>query len=438
MSKLFKWLEKKPGDLLAQNQKAKTLNPINIELSRHPDMQRQIKLINLTSEDLMLIKSFQPHVENGVEEVATVFYDNVLAVPSLRKIIEERTEVNYLKKLLSTYIIAMFDGVINESSIQKKMKLAQMHFKIGLEPKWYMGTFQQLQEVFIRLITKDMTSSDMREKVMLTVSKLVNFEMQIVLEEYDKENMKLREMQYDVVKKELKSQISSISEDLAELTEETSTSIKHVDDNASRISGSIHSNVESVHQIRADATTGNETVERLESQMNFITDSTESMSTIIDELKSSSNEITNIIEMVKQIAEQTNLLALNASIEAARAGDSGKGFAVVAQEVRKLAEQSKESVEQITGLVRTSTSLTDQAVHTIIDVKKRVALGLEGSVETQTKFAKILHSITENDHHINQIESDVHSLIEVIQTIGSDTEKVAITADNLHQTATQL
>lgn len=64
-----------------------------------------------------------------------------------------------------------------------------------------MGTFQQLQEVFIRLITEEMTDSSKQDKVMLTVSKLVNFEMQIVLEEYDKENMKLRVMQYDIVKK---------------------------------------------------------------------------------------------------------------------------------------------------------------------------------------------------------------------------------------------
>lgn len=65
------------------------------------------------------------------------------------------------------------------------------------------------------------------------------------------------------------------------------------------------------------------------------------------ELETKAKDITNIVSIVSGISEQTNLLALNASIEAARAGEQGKGFAVVAEEVRKLAEQSKEAVEEI-------------------------------------------------------------------------------------------
>lgn len=65
------------------------------------------------------------------------------------------------------------------------------------------------------------------------------------------------------------------------------------------------------------------------------------------ELETKAKDITNIVELVSDISEQTNLLALNASIEAARAGDLGKGFAVVAEEVRKLAEETKDAVEKI-------------------------------------------------------------------------------------------
>ena len=65
-----------------------------------------------------------------------------------------------------------------------------------------------------------------------------------------------------------------------------------------------------------------------------------------DKLEQRVGSIQNVVELIKGISDQTNLLALNASIEAARAGEQGKGFAVVAEEVRKLAEQSKEQPEK--------------------------------------------------------------------------------------------
>ncbi|MDQ0884219.1 methyl-accepting chemotaxis protein [Peribacillus sp. V2I11] len=71
----------------------------------------------------------------------------------------------------------------------------------------------------------------------------------------------------------------------------------------------------------------------------------------MDQLSNTSKEIERIVTMITSIAEQTNLLALNAAIEAARAGENGKGFAVVAGEIRKLSENTKESVSEVVKLV---------------------------------------------------------------------------------------
>ena len=68
-------------------------------------------------------------------------------------------------------------------------------------------------------------------------------------------------------------------------------------------------------------------------------------------LEHTSQQIHQIVSIVTSIAEQTNLLALNASIESARAGEHGKGFAVVAQEVRKLAEETKKSISNISTFI---------------------------------------------------------------------------------------
>lgn len=415
-----------------------TLKEPVIQLDRYPELQKQMKLIGLTTEDLRQISTFQPYVEKGINDIVSVFYEQVLSVPSLRKIIEDRTQVDRLKKTVGSYIIEMFSGEFTENTIERKRKLAQMHFKIGLEPKWYMGTFHQIQSIIISLVNEEIKALDEKEKTSLTISKLINLEMQIVLEEYEKENVKLRQQQYDIVKTELKSKISSISEDLANLTEETTTSIEHVESNTSRIRESVQANIDSVKQIQSDANDGNKLIGLLQTQMELVTGNTEEMAMIIGDLKQSSDEIFQIVGLVKQIAEQTNLLALNASIEAARAGEHGKGFAVVAQEVKKLAEQSKSSVEEITYLVQTSTKLTNKAVSTISDMEKSVELGLESSMDTNRKFNKILLSIDENNNHIDQVEIQVSNLVQVIRDISNDTKTVAVTADSLYQTAVQL
>ena len=409
-----------------------------IQFTSMPELEQQMKLIGIEENNLRYIKSYQPAIIAGVSEITDVFYENVLAVPSLKKIIEERTQIDRLKKTLSSYIISMFDGVFNEETIEAKRKLARMHFKIGLDPKWYMGTFQKLQETMIVLIGKDITDLALREQITLNVSKLINLEMQIVLEEYEKENQNLRREQYNVVKLELKNKLSAIIQNLADLTEETNQSIEQVNRHTAHINNTIKSNVASVQQIHTDALTGKNEVTKLEQEMIEIKDSTVEMGQLIGNLKVSSEQIIHIVALVKNIADQTNLLALNASIEAARAGEHGKGFAVVAQEVRKLAEQSKSSVENITNLIQTSTLLTSTAVQMIDAVQSRVDSGLDVSVNTQTKFQQILKAIEQNEAQIKEVAMDITNLTSVISSIGQETRDVATTADELYQMTTHL
>ena len=409
-----------------------------IQFTSMPELEQQMKLIGIDENNLRYIKSYQPAITAGVSEITDVFYENVLAVPSLKKIIEERTKIDRLKKTLNSYIISMFDGIFNEETIEAKRKLARMHFKIGLDPKWYMGTFQKLQETMIMLISKEITDLELREQITLNVSKLINLEMQIVLEEYEKENQNLRREQYNVVKLELKDKLSSIIQNLADLTEETNQSIEQVNNHTSHINNTIKSNVASVQHIHTDALTGKNEVARLEQEMLEIKDSTVEMGQLIGKLKVSSEQIINIVALVKNIADQTNLLALNASIEAARAGEHGKGFAVVAQEVRKLAEQSKSSVENITNLIQTSTLLTSTAVKMIDAVQSRVDSGLDVSINTQTKFQQILKAIEQNEAQIKEVAMDITNLTSVISNIGQETRDVATTADELYQMTTHL
>lgn len=165
-------------------------------------------------------------------------------------------------------------------------------------------------------------------------------------------------------------------------------------------------------------------------QMSTISISIEESAHVISELAEHSENIRQVTRLITDIAEQTNLLALNAAIEAARAGEHGKGFAVVADEVRNLAEQSKQSATDIGRMIET--------------IIKNVALAV-GSTEAGTEKVKEGLGITERTGRVftdiegaaTEVKEKVQSVSAAILQIQQMTERVKEGASQVQQLAVQ-
>ncbi|MCY8046618.1 methyl-accepting chemotaxis protein [Bacillus haynesii] len=227
------------------------------------------------------------------------------------------------------------------------------------------------------------------------------------------------------------------SDQQVESVENSRTVIKGMTEFAGRISSNAEKAAATADQTALMSLEGTKAIDKVSAQMKSINETVVSLSEAFKHLTERSNEIGNITEVITSIAEQTNLLALNAAIEAARAGEQGKGFAVVADEVRKLAEQSAQSAEQITRLITIIQNDTKQTMNSVISATGEVKEGLVVVHEAGGAFQKIENSITEVVTQINDVTNLVKNLTagtSEIETAISGVKEVAETAAGSTQT----
>ncbi|PLR86382.1 methyl-accepting chemotaxis protein [Bacillus canaveralius] len=187
--------------------------------------------------------------------------------------------------------------------------------------------------------------------------------------------------------------------------------------------------------VKEKAENGASAVNQIVEQMQSIQSSVENTVYGITSLADSASKISDFTALINDIAAQTNLLALNAAIEAARAGEHGKGFAVVAEEVRKLAEQSGESANQIKEIVVSIQRETEESVNSIQNVKEDVSSGMMITKETATQFNEILNSIESVSSQIQEIAATSQQLNSGFELVTNSVEDMsALTKETTERT----
>ncbi|MGL4818858.1 MAG: protoglobin domain-containing protein, partial [Bacilli bacterium] len=187
-------------------------------------LKKQLSLLALTGEELGVLQQLQPIIAANIAEMTKAFYSKVLAIAELKQIIEQHSSIERLERTLSAHILTMFAGKIDEGYVAQRNKIAAVHLHIGLEPKWYLGSFQVMLDVIVNAIAKSDYEEKEKFRGVSVVTKILNFEQQIVIDMYEKAHLdqeaQLQQEQL-VQQQQLHKQMTEVSEELLAISEET-------------------------------------------------------------------------------------------------------------------------------------------------------------------------------------------------------------------------
>ena len=216
---------------------------------------------------------------------------------------------------------------------------------------------------------------------------------------------------------ESSQQASQSASGIAASVEQMSVSIAQVAENANQ-AARISEEAKSVTE------NGRNVVDRAMAELDIVAGDINESASLIESLGERSKQISSVVGVIREIADQTNLLALNAAIEAARAGEQGRGFAVVADEVRKLAERTALSTQEISTTVKAILEETGRAVQRMQVVSNNMteSVGLARAAgeslahidERATLTVNTVHSIADSTREQSSASQEIARLVEHI------------------------
>lgn len=360
------------------------------------------------------VYAYAPVGETGIMVCALIPQSNLIG------------EVNLIKYMTIAIVavsafVALLVGVVISTGIGNTVKSTSVGLA-ELEAGNFTRSFTTKRKDEFYDLTKSLNS--MLESLRNLISGMKSFGENVndmsteVYEKTDAVNLSMRDISVAM------SEVAQGVQSQAEETELSNDQMLELSNNINAVTDKANYMVQTADKTIATVENGKGIVVDINEKSNKTVEITKVLVSNIGEVQKQSSEIKNIVDVISYIAYQTNLLSLNASIEAARAGQSGRGFAVVAQQIRKLAEQSNESGNDIRAILEEIEATNEKTAASVKEAEEMVLEQAEALEMTVKVFAAIHESVV-------ALTTDIHTIMGHLETIVNEKNVVHESLQNI-------
>ena len=275
-----------------------------------------------------------------------------------------------------------------------------------------------------------------------------NFQMTAIKVGDDSQNLSAYSEELAATTETVAQSVSDIAIDISEQFKKLTSS----DQLLTEFSGKVNSMAVTINDLKQESQLINEKSISSQEDINQLVISSQTLDQSVKELITRAlsvgeyiNKVNNMALLINTISEQTNLLALNAAIEAARAGEAGRGFSVVAEEIRKLAEQSNKSTEDIQALLQTILEENSFMLGATKTVEQEIVNQSSHIATTLSSFDTIISSVGEVDQKIlttTELATTINSDLSVVNNdmldIKSLSERLSESSEEIAASAEEM